>query len=415
MDPITHGITGALLGKSCFSEKYGPAAVFAVTLGSVFPDVDVLMDTFSRDPLAVIRFHRGFTHSLIGLPVFSAALALLTIWWLRRRGRDGPSFWGLFWCYAVGIGSHILLDTMTSYGTRVWNPISSHRYAWDWLFIVDFLLTACVLTPQVLAWVHSRSSSHSPPHFPGHFARRAAIRAAVMWLVFAAATTGVWELARQMDDGFTWQAAAIIIMLFGLLFFAPLWRDADPKISRAKWCRAGVYVTAAYLLTCATAHHAALERVRGFADARGITAISEAAIPLPPSLLHWDGMIRTAEGAYHSRFSLADAQPAPFSYLADSPPGPVLSQALALPEVRTYLWFARFPVIRTRVESGVGIAEFIDVRFAMRHDQRVPPFTFRVLMDAQGKLLEDDWVVGATHWHLRRNIRSYSPPVKDTP
>jgi membrane-bound metal-dependent hydrolase YbcI (DUF457 family) len=407
MDPITHGITGALLGKSYFSEKHGPTAVFAVTLGSVFPDVDVVTGWFTHDPLATIRYHRGFTHSLIGLPIFSAALALLTIWWIRRRGREGPSFWVLFGCYAAGIGSHILLDTMTSYGTRIWNPISSHRYAWDWLFIVDFLLTACVLTPQVLAWVHS----DGPPHSP----RRATGRAAAMWLVFGAATAGVWELAWQMQDGFSWQAAAIIVGVFGLLFFLPLWRNSGTRISRAKWCGAGVYVTAAYLLTCGTVHHAALERVRGYADAKGLTAISEAAIPLPPSLLHWDGMIRTAQGVYHSRFSLADAQPAAFAFLADSPPSPVLSQALDLPEVQTYLWFARFPVIRTRVEDGVGIAEFLDVRFSMRRNQDVPPFTFRVLMDAQGRLLEDDWVVGATRLHLRRHIRGYAPPIKDTP
>jgi membrane-bound metal-dependent hydrolase YbcI (DUF457 family) len=407
MDPITHGITGALLGKGYLSEKHGPTAVFAVFLGSVFPDVDIVTEAFSHDPLATIRFHRGFTHSFIGLPVFSAALALLTMWWTRRRGREGSSFWVLFWCYAVGIASHILLDTMTSYGTRIWNPISSHRYAWDWLFIVDFLLTACVLTPQVLAWVHSGSSKRGP--------KRAAIRALAMWLLFAAATIGVWELARKLQDGFSWGAAAIIVTLFGLVFFIPLWRNAGARISRAKWCHAGLYVTAAYILTCATAHHAAVERVRGFADAKGITTLSEAAIPLPPSLLYWDGMIRTAQGVYHSRFSLADTQPAAFTYLADSPPSSVLTEALAQPEVQTYLWFARFPVIRTRVENGMGIAEFIDVRFAMRHDQKVPPFTFRVLMDAQGRLLEDDWVVGATHWHLRRDIRSHSPPVKDTP
>jgi hypothetical protein len=267
----------------------------------------------------------------------------------------------------------------------------------DWLFIVDLLLTACVLTPQALAWVHAKPE-------------RAAKRAVIMWMIFSAVTAGVWELARMMQEGFSGIAAAIIIAVFGLLFLAPLWRKRGATISRAKWCGAGVYVTAAYLLTCATAHHAALERVRGFADSEGLAPINEAAIPLPPSLLHWDGMIRTAQGVYHSRFSLADAQPKAFTFLADSPPGPVLEEALALPEVQTYLWFARFPVIRTRVENGLGIVEFLDVRFSMRRDQTAPPFTFRVIMDPKGRLLEYDWVVGATHFHLRRQMRSYTPP-----
>ncbi len=31
--------------------------------------------------------------------------------------------------YGVGIASHILLDGMTSFGTRMWYPISSKRVA----------------------------------------------------------------------------------------------------------------------------------------------------------------------------------------------------------------------------------------------------------------------------------------------
>ena len=52
MDPVTHGITGALLGKGYFSKRHGRVAIFAATLGAVFPDVDIIAEVVSRDPLA---------------------------------------------------------------------------------------------------------------------------------------------------------------------------------------------------------------------------------------------------------------------------------------------------------------------------------------------------------------------------
>ncbi len=131
MDPITHGITGALLGKGYFSERKGPVAVFAATLGAVFPDIDIIAEIGSRDPLAIIKYHRGITHSFVGLPFFAALLAWLTHWVARRRGIEAPSWAMLTLIYGVGIASHILLDGMTSFGTRMWTPISQKRVAWD--------------------------------------------------------------------------------------------------------------------------------------------------------------------------------------------------------------------------------------------------------------------------------------------
>src|SRR5262249_21287879 len=68
MAPATHGITGALLGKGFFSERGGArVAIFSATLGAVFPDIDTVADAISDDPLAIIKYHRGITHSFTGL------------------------------------------------------------------------------------------------------------------------------------------------------------------------------------------------------------------------------------------------------------------------------------------------------------------------------------------------------------
>ena len=143
MDPITHGITGALLGKSYFSDRYGRVATFAAVLGAVFPDIDIAAEMISRDPLGIVKYHqRLLTHSFIGLPFFAILLAWLTRWIARRRGIESPSWAMLTLIYGVGIASHILLDGTTSFGTRMWSPISQKRVAWDLLFIIDFVFTA---------------------------------------------------------------------------------------------------------------------------------------------------------------------------------------------------------------------------------------------------------------------------------
>lgn len=161
MDPVTHGITGALLGKAFFSKREERVAIFAATLGAVFPDIDIVAEIVTRDPLSIIKYHRAITHSFVGLPVFAVLLALLTrllLPWVKRRWPrfqdwEAPPLWLLSVIYGVGIASHIVLDGMTSFGTRMWFPLSTRRVAWDLLFIVDFSFTAIILVPQVIPWI----------------------------------------------------------------------------------------------------------------------------------------------------------------------------------------------------------------------------------------------------------------------
>ena len=63
----------------------------------------------------------------------------------------------------------------------------------------------------------------------------------------------------------------------------------------------------AYLFACSVAHHAALLRTKSFAATNNIPIDRIAALPLPPSLLDWGGVIRTTDGVYQSRFDLRDS------------------------------------------------------------------------------------------------------------
>jgi membrane-bound metal-dependent hydrolase YbcI (DUF457 family) len=395
MDPITHGITGALLGKAYFADREsgprGRIAVFAVTLGSLFPDVDVFVEFLLHDPLAIAKVHRGFTHSFLGLPLFAAALAWLTRGWARRRNVDCPTWLALWAAYAVGIVSHILLDGMTSFGTRMWNPLSSERVAWDWLFIVDFLLAAIALLPQVAAWIYRKPEGSSA-------------RALRMWVLFSLLAVELRQLTRAVGFSFAMWVIGAASAALAALFFLPAWRGWGCRVRRVNWCRAGVYAMAAYLIACGAAHQIALARVRAFATANAIAAERLGALPLPPSLLEWSGLIRTSEGVYHSRFDLRESRAPVFEFVPDSAPNRYIAEARALPDVKTYLWFARFPSIHYEKLGDQNVVAFSDLRFFSRRSRAPSPFTFEVVFDLDGRLIEEGWTGALTYPQRRQEL-----------
>jgi membrane-bound metal-dependent hydrolase YbcI (DUF457 family) len=396
MDTVTHGIVGALISKGYFSERHGRMATFAATLGAVFPDVDVVGEIVSRDPLSIIKYHRGITHSFVAMPFFAAALAWLTRWIARRRGIEAPSQGVLSLIYGVAIASHILLDAMTSFGTRVGAPVSQQRVAWDLLFIVDFIFTALVLLPQVAAWIY-RDRERS---------RGRAIR---MWAVFTLGALAVWELARSVGYPFHILTAGIASVAIAALFLLPARGDWGSSITRAEWCRAGMYVTIGYVFFCAVAHHAAIKRVHSFAEENHIAVDHLAAIPLPPSLLSWGGLIRSLDGVYQARIDLRAPEPPSFRFIADSPPDEFLARALQLPEVQLYWNFARFPVIRTETEDGHRVVEFVEHRFVNPRRSRPQPFTYRVVFDAAGNVIEEGW---QSNGLFQRNMKKIMLPAQ---
>ena len=130
-----------------------------------------------------------------------------------------------------------------------------------------------------------------------------------MWLLFNVSAVGVWWVTRWF--GFPFHAWILLVIAAALaaIFFLPFAGDRGFRISRARWCQAGVYVLVAYIAACGVAHHFALERVRDYAERNHLDVIRLAAIPSPPSLLDWSGKIRTAGGIYQARFDLRDAPP----------------------------------------------------------------------------------------------------------
>ena len=391
MDPVTHGIAGALLGKGFFSDREEKVAIFAATLGAVFPDIDIFYEGYAEivhhDPLAIVKYHRSITHSFVGLPFFAALLAVLTppiVRILKRRyprfhDLEAPPFWLLTVIYGVGIASHILLDAMTSFGTRMWFPISKRRVAWDLLFIVDFAFTTIILAPQVVAWIY-RDPAKS---------RKRALK---MWIWFTCGDFIFWLLARAASYPFHLWIAVLASIALAALFFVPGAGGWGFKVSRAEWCQAGTCFAVAYLFFCSVAHHRAMLKVRAYADAHHIQVDRMGALPIPPSLLDWDDAIRAPNGIYTAQFDLREKNPPSFDFIADSPLDEYILRAFSMYNVRLYWGFARFPVVRSYQADIFHVVELGENR-EMAGGRRGPqPFVYRVVFDPSGNVIFQGWL-----------------------
>lgn len=396
MDTITHGIAGALISKAAFGgsglfspkeiEK-GTITTWALMLGAIFPDCDVLRDFFSNDQLLLLTWHRSITHSLLCLPIWAVLLAYLTGVLARWRKWEAPSFRRLTGIYAVGILSHIFLDLVTSFGTMVWSPLRWSRPAWDLLVIIDFTFSAVVLIPQLLAWAYSNAD-------------RVRWSAILLWVIFTPAPLVVSKLAERVGTPMSGSAVLAATVLMAALFLLPAVRGRGLRVQYATWNRVGLALAAIYVACAAVAHHAAFERVKQFAAQEEIEVLAIGALPIPPSLWHWDGLVLSPRGVYETRVDLGDHlfqnssghDPLVHTYYPSAFPNQFIDSAYKLRQVQEVLWFARFPVTRFHNEGDEAVVEISDMRFPQFRRDRPPSFTYRVRFSSDGQVLSQGWV-----------------------
>lgn len=184
MEPVTHFLTGACLGRSGFNRKTAYATL-AMTLAAEAPDLDIVWGF--RGPVAGLQHHRGITHTLIAAPVM--ALVMTGFCWLvHRLRRKEPVIaprWFLIWLYALLADlSHLLLDFTNSYGLRPFFPFNGHWYAWSIEFIFDpvmfCLLVGALVVPWILGLADSEIGAKKKP-FRGRGWAIAALSLIVVW------------------------------------------------------------------------------------------------------------------------------------------------------------------------------------------------------------------------------------------
>jgi inner membrane protein len=176
MDPVTHFMTGAVLARAGFNRK-AAYATLAMTLAAETPDLDVLWSL--KGPVAAFEHHRGWTHTLIGIPL-EAAVVTGFVWlvhrWLSRSkpaahtwqaSTAPPIHWPRIYLFSIiALLSHILLDWTNNYGVRLFFPFDPRWYAGSFVFIFEpvifFFLLAALVAPALFGLVSSEVGARRP-------------------------------------------------------------------------------------------------------------------------------------------------------------------------------------------------------------------------------------------------------------
>lgn len=188
MEPVTHFLTGACIGRAGLNRKTAYATLAAV-LAAEAADLDVFWGL--AGPVDELQHHRGFTHTFLGAVVVAGVVAGV-IWVChilgeRQRSRKAaavqakagitmppsespliPSARGpvpvprqpqpMRWPWVFGTAliaalSHVLLDWMNNYGVRPFYPFSGRWYAGSFLFIVEPVILIVLGLALILPWL----------------------------------------------------------------------------------------------------------------------------------------------------------------------------------------------------------------------------------------------------------------------
>ncbi len=217
MDPVTHMLTGACLGRSGFNRKSALTTVTMV-LAAEAADLDVLWEI--KGSIAGLQHHRGITHSFVGVP-FVAAAVLAFVYLLHRRrtgnpqaetkseGQRKPSVrWGyLYFCAVVAALSHLLLDYTTAYGIRMFEPFNFHWYSWDIVYIVEPLILIALIAGLALPSLFGLINQEIGARKPLFRGRAGAITALVCMILIWAVRDFQHRRALSAMDSFLYRGA----------------------------------------------------------------------------------------------------------------------------------------------------------------------------------------------------------------
>ena len=226
-----------------------------------------------------------------------------------------------------------------------------------------------------------------------------------MWAALTAGAFGAYFFASAAGYAFPIGVVGVVSAIFAVVIFLPSAKGSGFRWTRASWCRAGLAVLCVYIGLAAAAHHKALADVAQFAGAQHLQVDNLAALPLPPTLTHWVGLVSTSDGVWRTTIHEPGGGVESTQFYTDAQSREYIEQARKLRDVQVFLWFARYPVWRVRQAEGQRtVIEISDVRFfrenvpdadpapqasrgvaAMR--PRAAGFTFQIVFDAAGRVI----------------------------
>ena len=145
MDNVTHTLTGLALARAGLN-RFSVRATALLIVAANAPDIDIV--SAIKGPFEYLKIHRGYTHSLLCLPVMALASMLLVAALFRQKLP-----WGRAWLLCVaGVASHLALDWTNSYGTRLLLPFSSRWFHLDITALYDGWIMAALVFAAIWPW-----------------------------------------------------------------------------------------------------------------------------------------------------------------------------------------------------------------------------------------------------------------------
>lgn len=175
MDNFTHSLTGLAMARAGLG-KFCPRATALLVLSANAPDIDIV--ALAAGPLKYFEIHRGYTHSIIGLP-FMALLTVVVVAALFRQKLP----WGRAWLLcALGVASHLLIDWTNDYGIRLLLPFSSTWFALDITSLYDGAIWAALVFAAL--WPYLERLVNGEIGIRGPAGRGVAVFALLFFLVY---------------------------------------------------------------------------------------------------------------------------------------------------------------------------------------------------------------------------------------
>ena len=173
MDSLTQLALGAAVAEAAIGRKVGNRAIAWGGLAGTLPDLDVFVPL--GDAVADFTYHRSASHSLFVLALATPLLA----WLATRLHPDTRRYLGR-WMAAIYLvfATHVLLDSLTAYGTQIFWPFVTTPVALSTIFIIDPLYTLPLLVGVLAALVMTRDSDR------GHLVNRFGLMLSSLYLAW---------------------------------------------------------------------------------------------------------------------------------------------------------------------------------------------------------------------------------------
>jgi inner membrane protein len=352
MDNLTHTLFGLCLAKTGL-DRTTPLATATLLISSSLPDVDSVMRL--RGPIDHLEYHRGLTHSFVGLALLALVFTLLLKFVDARFRMPRDPFgrpiraWRVFWLAYLGGLGHTFMDFTNSYGVRPFLPFSSRWFYGDLTFVAD---------PWI--WLILGSA--------GVWLTSASLLRGVVWALVGSGLALLVALAFREPSDISgglqllpisdvvrgiWFAGFLIVILGALL----RWGRGGGKLARYS-----LVVLASYYFGMWAARQSALEEVRRSLPSDAVSSI--AVWPAPADPLVWQSVAGSGSSVYVRNTRLGQTTQADWQEMAvlDIKFVEALRQSR---EGKTFLDFARYAAATVEERDDGYAVALRDLRFPL--------------------------------------------------